>query len=387
MAAVPRGAIDGFGTLGIDAPGFSGAGSFTATQTYYLTSAGLAGNLDLGLVNGATLIGFASGTLTVSVDGVNALTTNFGPSTLNGSATSTASYFTDNVIDLGSFSGDIFTVTLQDTSGLLAIATSAQTTATSDDAAFKITGIQSTSMTLTGSLAAVNAALAGLADTDASTGSDMIDITTSDTNGGTPADASIAVTVNAPPVITTPVNRVSIAVDEPTILQRLNADESEVVPISLSEVGMVAPGELFQVTVTDSDGILSDADSAVTYVGSDLTGIDQPLTFDGSLSDVNAALAQLEATNVAAGMITVSAVDLFGNSAVKQSFNFTVSDTPAELAALTPAQIAALGTAGLTTLSVGGAGVITPAQADAFIAAGIFVSSSLGTTLLVSPVR
>jgi hypothetical protein len=93
--------------------------------------------------------------------------------------------------ETGTTTGETFTVTLSDTNGLLAA------TGTG------ITGSGSNAMTVSGTLAQVNADLATLTDTDAKTPSDKITLNATDSFGNVAAAKTIAVTVSNAPAANT----------------------------------------------------------------------------------------------------------------------------------------------------------------------------------------
>jgi serralysin len=88
-----------------------------------------------------------------------------------------------SLAEIANVTGETFTVTLADTSGLLSA------TGTG------VSGAGTTSLTITGSLATVNADLATLSDTDATTASDTIALNAVDSFGVAAAPQSIAVAV------------------------------------------------------------------------------------------------------------------------------------------------------------------------------------------------
>ena len=95
--------------------------------------------------------------------------------------------------------------------------------------------------------------------------------------------------------------------------------------ISVSEDNS-APGETFTVTLTDSTGLLSTSggEGTITNNGSN------DLIISGTLSQVNTDLGLLTDTNANGGAdnITVSATDGFGNNAIPQTYDVTVSAPP-----------------------------------------------------------
>ena len=213
-------------------------------------------------------------------------------------------------------SGETFTAALADTNGVLAANTGAAGgggTITPSNGG--------TSLTITGTLAQVNADLTTLTDNDPTAGSDQITVNASDSNGGKATPAAIAVTVNGLPVTTTPTSA--------TVTQN---QASPISGVSLSESGNTA-GESFTVTLADTDGKLSATGSGVS--GSGTTS----LSITGSLGQVNSDLATLTDTDAAtaADTITLNASDSFGNKAAPQPIAVSVSTQSGTPAITAPA--------------------------------------------------
>ena len=100
-------------------------------------------------------------------------------------------------------------------------------------------------LTIAGSLSQVNADLTTLAETDATTASDVISVSASDSNGGSAGPATIAVTVNGAPSISAP--------SSATVAQNV---ATAISGVSVSETGNTS-GEAFTVVVSDNAGVLS----------------------------------------------------------------------------------------------------------------------------------
>jgi len=429
----------GYGVEGVDTNDTTSGATVTASQTYYLTAAALAGELELGLASGAAFGSAVNNvTLTVTVEGVAQPVLNIGYA----SVSQMVSFFTDDMQGLGSFgasaippgglavtialtvtttpgastvsgfegnfvlgssgvrsppvidltsttavvgvgkassingvsiteagdtTGDTFTVTASDTNGDLSASNAGGAT---------VTQVSSTEVKIVGSLNQVNLALGTLTDTDASMASDTIVVTASDTNGDSAVPADMGVTVNGLPVITTPVNRVSLEVDEPTTIQGYNAAFTAIIPISIAESGNTT-GEQFTVDVTDSDGTIAEGTpvAGVTYTPL-LSG--RELQIQGSLSEVNEALGNITAQNIAGGTITVTGSDGFTNQAAQQTFTFSVFDTAAEVEALSQAQIDQLAADGVTSLLCSPAVYLSVQRAGWFAAVGISLNDPEG---------
>jgi hypothetical protein len=205
--------------------------------------------------------------------------------------------------------GETFTAVLSDSNGVLAA-----TTAAAGGGGTVTPSNGGKTLTISGTLAQANADLSTLTDDDASTASDAITVTASDSNGGTAKPASIAVTVNALPVLTAPA-AATIGVGK----------AASISGGALTESGSTA-GETFTATVADANGLLS-----VTAGGAVVTNnASKNLTISGSLGAVSAALGTLSDTDGTAGSdtITVNATDGFGNAAAQTTTTITVNGLP-----------------------------------------------------------
>ena len=217
----------------------------------------------------------------------------------------TASIAGIGLSESGSTAGEGFAVVVSDGAGLLNIGNTG-------GAAVYSAG--TTSVTIAGTLAQVNVALANLTDTDGTAGADTIRLGATDAFGNVAATATIAVTVNGVPVITAP-STLSLGAGKP----------GAVPGVSLAESGTTA-GETFSVTLSDTNGVLS----AGAGGGGSVSGPGTTLTIAGSLAQVNAALGTLSDTDGTAGADTIglSASDSFGNHAAGQSIEVSVTAGP-----------------------------------------------------------
>ena len=206
-----------------------------------------------------------------------------------------------NVTESGAASGETFSVELKDNSGLLS-ATGA-TDASNDTTDLFINNV---------SLATLNSDLASLKDTNGTAGTDTIAVTVTDSFGNV-GTQTIDVTVAGLPVI---------AVTTPTQTIGIGQQES-ITGVSLSESGATGT-EIFTVTLSDSNGVLSATDTG--GAGNTVSSPGTTLTISGTLSEVNADLATLKDTDTTAGFdnITVTATDSFGNSATPATIAVTV---------------------------------------------------------------
>ena len=248
------------------------------------------------------------------------------PSTVTVGVNQTEAISGVSLSESGSTTGEIFTVTVQDSNGVLS--------ATDTGGVGNTVSSPGTTLTISGTLSEVNADLATLKDTDSTAtapGSpETITLSASDSFGNIATSQTIAVTVNGEP---------SIA--ETTPSQTIGVNQTEAISgVSLSESGNTT-GEIFTVTVQDSNGVLSATDTG--GVGNTVSSPGTTLTISGTLSEVNADLATLKDTDSTATApgspetITLSASDSFGNIATSQTIAVTVNGEPS-IAETTPSQ-------------------------------------------------
>ena len=196
--------------------------------------------------------------------------------------------------------GETLTVTVSDTVGLL--------TATGTG----VSGSGTTSLTITGSVAQINAALATLMDTEGASGTDTITVTAGDGRGGTAVPGNIALTISGVPTLSGPASLV------------VGQGQSVTVPgLNLTEKN-TTKGESFTVTVSDLTGILTDAGTGVTGSGT------KSLTMTGTLAQVVADLAILKVSEASGGAdtITLSATDTNGGAATPVHIAVTSNGPP-----------------------------------------------------------
>ncbi len=209
-----------------------------------------------------------------------------------------------SISETGNTGSETFTVTLSDTHGLLSVA-----------AGTGVTGNNSTSLSISGSLGFVNSELGGLSDTDATAGTETITLNASDSLGGTATPASVAVTVNGIPVIAAPATATT-GVGQSTAIGGM----------SISETGNTGGTETFTTTLSDTNGHLS------VTAGTGVSGNNSTnLSITGSLGFVNSELASLtdNDASTAADTIVVHATDSFGNAATAKNVSVTVNTAPA----------------------------------------------------------
>ena len=221
--------------------------------------------------------------------------------------------------DPGYMSGETYTVTLTDSSGLLsATGTGLQ-------------GSGSKALTISGSLAQVNADLVTLQDTDASGAADTITLNATNSLGTTAPQQQIAITAQSttspsqPGGTTTGTGSqpgISTAVASAPTSVQVGPGTSTIAGVRLSDAGNTS-GETYTVTLTDTNGLLSATGTGVQGSGS------TALTIAGSLTQVNADLATLQDNDVnsAADTITLNATDSLGNTVAQQQIAITAQNT------------------------------------------------------------
>jgi hypothetical protein len=243
------------------------------------------------------------------------------------------------------------TVSLVDAGGLLSANTGAF------DGGGTITGVGTTHLTIEGKLAQVNADLSTLTDLERSSAesdhddddenddwgdsgerfgsnrgddeegssrhspTDKITINASDSRGANAVPQSIAVNVNAPPVISAP--------DSITVQQghALRIDE-----VGVSDVDAASVNERITVSLTDSYGLLSATPHAAGGGGTISGDSTTRLTIAGTLAQVNADLTTLtdKETSSKPDKIVVNASDDRGGSALPQTILVSVGDDESE---------------------------------------------------------
>ena len=259
-----------------------------------------------------------------------------------------------SLAETGNTNAETFTVTATDTNGLLSA------TGTG------ITGSGSKALTLTGSLAQVNADLATLTDTDSTTPSDSITLAAADSFGNHAAPKAINVAVNGLPVMTAPATAVLTA-----------GVATSITGLSLAETGNTT-GETFTVKLSDTNGLLSATGTGVTGSGT------KALTLTGTLAQVNAGLATLSDTDATlpSDTIAITATDSLGNSAAAESIAVQFVGTTYTL---TPAPVTIAGTAENDTIIAANATLISPDQISGGAGANKLVLSGGGSFDLGAP--
>ena len=257
---------------------------------------------------------------------------------------------------------ETITVKLTDGAGALAVNPGATGGGT-------ITGGGTTALTISGTLAQINAYLATLTDSDGSVGNDTITVATDDGRGGSDAH-KIGVTVttgNAPPVTT---------VAGPQFFQQ--GDQGPI-PVSVVDADAGSAGETITVALSDTSGLLS-ADAGAGGGGGTITGSGTTtLTISGTLAQVNADLTTLDyiANGVGTDSIDVATSDGRGGSNDQQ---IAVSINAPPVTTVPGAQIIDLnGGSNLTPIPS-----VSVADADAVSASETITVSLSDTTGLLS---
>ena len=214
-----------------------------------------------------------------------------------------------SVTESGNTTGETFTATLSDITGVLsATATGGGDTVSSSNSGH--------TLTIIGTLDQVNADLKTLTDTNGTAGTtDTITLKATDGFNNTTTQ-QIAVTVNGAPVLGVPGPQ-TFDVNEATAITG----------VSVTESGNTT-GETFTVTLSDTHGVLS-ANTSLTGGGGTITSTNSghTLTIVGTLGQVYSDLGTLTDTNGTAGSdpITVKATDSFGNAAIQHTIAVTVN--------------------------------------------------------------
>ena len=209
--------------------------------------------------------------------------------------------------ELNAPAAETFTLTLADSNGVLTASAAG---------GGSVTGSGGTSLTIGGTLTQVTAALATLADTDATTPSDTITLNATDQFGNTAAQKTIAVTVNARPAFSAACLRRyrgrPAGVDRQHQSHRKRQHHER---------------DCLVVTVADTHGLLTVGNaSGVTLGGNNSTS----LTISGAFASVQSALTTLLDTDATTGSdtITLNATDSFGNTANTATEAVTVNGLP-----------------------------------------------------------
>jgi hypothetical protein len=185
-----------------------------------------------------------------------------------------------SVTDPDTVAGEIYTVTVSDTAGIL--------DATTEDGASVING-DSTAITLSGALDGVNAELSTLTFTGSA--DDSLAVSVDDGRGGL-RGGFVPVYVNQPPTVSAP-----------GTVQGFIGIPAPVTGIDVIDPYGAAVGDTFTVLLTAGLGTLEGTQAAGATLAGDGTGT---LTLSGSLGAVNAELASLQYVGPSAGYVSDS---------------------------------------------------------------------------------
>jgi len=185
--------------------------------------------------------------------------------------------------------GETFSVTVMNNSGDLEVGNTGGAV---------ISGARPTCITITGTVAQVNAALATLTDKAPASGTDTMTVVATDSLGDSTPILYTPVTIAAAPSIIAPSSE-TVKVGVATRLTGL----------SIAETDFAKGKETFTVTLTDTSGVFTDTGAGVTGSGTN------SLTIHGFLGQVNQDLKMLSLTDGGADTIVETVADSFGNSA------------------------------------------------------------------------
>jgi hypothetical protein len=209
----------------------------------------------------------------------------------------------------------------------------------------------SATITVTGSVASLNAALSGLTykPTTGYTGSDSLAISLNDSVDHLSASANVALTVsNSPPAITAPASA-TVAVNSTLVFSTANKNAVSIADVSAGSA--VEP-----LTLTSTDGTMTlGSTTGITFTSG--ANNSASMTINGTLANLNAALSGLTFTPIKIGFGTVvlSYTDVGTGLMASATINITVSKGITRFPP-TPATTRSASVSGST-----GGGTITPA--------------------------
>jgi hypothetical protein len=178
----------------------------------------------------------------------------------------------------------------------------------------------SATITVTGSVASLNAALSGLTyrPTAGYTGSDSLAISLTDTVDHLSASKSVALTVsNSPPAITAPATATVL------VTSTLVFSPTSGLPVSIADVNAGSTVEPLTLSATDGTLMLGST-TGITFTSG--TNGSASMTIQGTLANLNAALNGLAFKPIAIGSATVvlSYTDLGSGLQATATINITV---------------------------------------------------------------
>jgi hypothetical protein len=178
----------------------------------------------------------------------------------------------------------------------------------------------SATITVTGSIASLNAALSGLTyrPTAGYIGSDSLALSLTDVTDGLSASKSVFLTVsNSPPAITAPATA-SVLVTSSLVFSPANSN-----PVSIGDVN--AGSAVEPLTLTATDGTLTlGSTTGITFTSG--TNGSASMTIQGTLANLNAALTGLTFKPIAAGnaRVVLSYTDVGTGQQATATINITV---------------------------------------------------------------
>lgn len=304
--------ITGFGTgdvIDLASLSYSSADTITGTPGHAWTIDAADGTVLFTFAGGIALAGGAGGLMLTGDASTGTEVIAVGQSPITIAAPAVLAIFNGpvqpvipvRIVDTGAAAGVTFTVTVSDTAGLL--------TATG------ATGSGTTTLTLTGSLDQVNAALATLTVSEATAATDSISLTVADSLGNQAVRSINLIATPPVPVLTAPPTAL-LTQGHPTL----------VAGISLAEPGSL-PTDVFTVTAQDTAGLLSASGSGVSGSGTNI------LSVSGTAAQVNAALATLTDTDSApvAGPTRTDSIALTVTDSSQHTARATIGVTVAAL--------------------------------------------------------
>ena len=207
----------------------------------------------------------------------------------------------------GAAPGEQVTATVSDTTGDLSVNASVA------GGGGTVTGAGTTTLSIVGTLAQVNADLATLTYETSALGSDTLTVSASGSRGGAGKAASLTVNTIGNPTIDAP----------PTVA--ILRGYATPLSVSVAEPGNLS-NETFTITITIPTCLLYASDDDVTVSGADT----KSLSISGSLADVNAALATLTATepSVATDAVSINLTDSYGVDASATTTLTVIAQSP-----------------------------------------------------------
>jgi len=240
-------------------------------------------------------------------------------------------------------------LTLTATHGTLTLSTTSGLTIT--------TGANgSATITVTGSVANLNAALNGVTykPTTGYTGSDSVAISLKDSVDNLSASTNVALTISSPPAITAPATA-TVAINSTLVFSTANKNA-----VSIADVN--AGSTVEPLTLAATDGTLSlGSTSGITFTSG--TNNSASMTISGTLANLNAALSGLTflPAKIGSGTVVLSYTDLGNDLKASATINITVTKGITKLVGGSPVSPSSPAAAGGSSVSGPTGGGSTPA--------------------------